>query len=389
MKILWFTWKDLKNPYAGGAEVVNEQLAKRLAAEGHEVIFLVRTFQGSTHRETIDGYTVIRVGNYHTVYWEAYKYYKKHLRGWADLVIEEVNTIPFFTNFYVKEKSVLLFHQLCREIWFYEMGPVKGLIGYLLESVYLFFLGNREVITVSPSTKRDLSRFGFRPNKISIISEGIEIEPVSDIAAIEKFAKPTVLSLGAWRPMKRTDQIVQAFERAKQDIPDLELIIAGDTTGAYGKKVLRMIEQSAFRDAIHCLGHVSREKKIELMQKAHLLCAASVKEGWGLVVTEANSQGTPAVVFDIDGLRDSVKSGQTGFVCAKNTPEDMAAQIVRALGNKKTYARIREHAWQWSKQITFQQSHRDFTKLILAYVQGKKSPMLRRLREFFSFSRES
>ena len=39
MKILWLTWKDKKNPLAGGAEVVNEELAKRLIADGNEVIF--------------------------------------------------------------------------------------------------------------------------------------------------------------------------------------------------------------------------------------------------------------------------------------------------------------------------------------------------------------
>lgn len=31
MNILWFTWKDLSHPFAGGAERVNEELAKRLA----------------------------------------------------------------------------------------------------------------------------------------------------------------------------------------------------------------------------------------------------------------------------------------------------------------------------------------------------------------------
>ena len=53
MKILWFTWKDMKNPYAGGAEVVNEQLAKRLVADGHEVTFLVRTKQSGAHQFTV------------------------------------------------------------------------------------------------------------------------------------------------------------------------------------------------------------------------------------------------------------------------------------------------------------------------------------------------
>ena len=114
MKILWFTWKDVKNPLSGGAEAVNEELAKRLIKDGHQVIFLVAGFPGGLSEEKINGYTIIRLGNRWTVYWKAYKYYKKNLIGWADLVIDEVNTIPFFTKYYIKEKNILFVHQLCR-----------------------------------------------------------------------------------------------------------------------------------------------------------------------------------------------------------------------------------------------------------------------------------
>lgn len=363
MKILWFTWKDLKNPYAGGAEVVNEQLAKRLVADGHEVVFLVRGFEGAKKEEMVDGFKVVRVGNYRNVYWDAFRYYRKNLKGWADLVIEEVNTIPFFCNFYVKEKSILFFHQLCREIWFYELGLLKGLIGYIAESIYLFFLGNREVVTVSSSTKNNLRRFGFRNNKIKIISEGIEIKPV-DYLQIEKFAKPTILSFGALRPMKRTDQIVKAFELAKKEIPDLQLVIAGCTAGNFSKKIRAMIEVSPFKNSIQMLGKVSPEKKIELMQKSHLLCATSAKEGWGLVVTEANSQGTPAAVYNVDGLRDSMRNNETGFVCRKNTPEHLSEKIQQALGDKKNYEKVRLAGWQWSKEINFDKSYEDFRAIL-------------------------
>lgn len=123
MKILWFTWKDRKNPLAGGAELVNEELAKRLAKDGHEVVFLVAGFPGGTLEEKIHGYKIIRLGNRWSVYWLAYRYYKKNLAGWADLVIDEINTIPFFAKFYVRERNVLFVHMLCREIWFYEMFP--------------------------------------------------------------------------------------------------------------------------------------------------------------------------------------------------------------------------------------------------------------------------
>lgn len=364
MKILWFTWKDVKNPYAGGAEIVNEELAKRLVKDGHEIIFLVRGFPGGKKEEMVNGYKVIRMGNYHTVYWEAYKYYKKNLKGWADLVIEEVNTIPFFCNFYVKEKSILFFHQLCREIWFHEMGFVKGLVGYVLESIYLLLLGNREVITVSESTKKDLNRFGFRRNKIKIISEGIEIEPVQNLD-IKKFENPTMLSLGAFRPMKRTDHIIKAFELAKKELPDLKLVIAGDTVGVFAKKVLGMIENSSHKDSIECLGRVSKKKKIELMQKSHLIAVTSVKEGWGLVVTEANSQGTPAVVYDSDGFRDSVRHEKTGLICKKNNPENLSKKIKKIMADKDEYEKIRLNAWEWSKEISFEKSYEDFKKHVM------------------------
>lgn len=364
MKILWFTWKDVKNPYAGGAEIVNEELAKRLVKDGHEIIFLVRGFPGGKEEEMVDGYKVIRMGNYHTVYWEAYKYYKKNLKGWADLVIEEVNTIPFFCNFYVKEKSILFFHQLCREIWFHEMGFVKGLVGYVLESIYLLLLGNREVITVSESTKKDLNKFGFRRNKIKIISEGIEIEPVQNLD-IKKFENPTMLSLGAFRPMKRTDHIIKAFELTKKELPDLKLVIAGDTVGVFAKKVLGMIENSSHKDSIECLGRVSKKKKIELMQKSHLIAVTSVKEGWGLVVTEANSQGTPAVVYDSDGFRDSVRHEKTGLICKKNNPENLSKKIKKIMADKDEYEKIRLNAWEWSKEISFEKSYEDFKKHVM------------------------
>lgn len=124
--------------------------------------------------------------------------------------------------------------------------------------------------------------------------------------------------------MKRTDRIIKAFETAKEKISDLELVIAGDYSSKFGKKIYKMAKNSKYSDSIKCLGKVSEEEKITLMRKSHLLCATSIKEGWGLTVTEANSQGTPAIVYDVDGLRDSVRHDQTGLICEKNIPESMA-----------------------------------------------------------------
>ncbi|OGG51400.1 hypothetical protein A2704_03465 [Candidatus Kaiserbacteria bacterium RIFCSPHIGHO2_01_FULL_54_36b] len=426
MKILWLTWKDKNHPRAGGAEVVNEELAKRLVRDGHEVKFLVAGYKDAMPEEIRDGFAVVRIGNRFSVYWRVYRYYKKHLQEWPDLVIDEMNTIPFFAKFYAiknekseegssmarsggaglgdvlnsttenhagprdnvrgernrlsssKQKNILFVHQLARQIWFYEMPFPFSLIGYLVEPLYLWLLNDRQAVTVSLSTRRDLVRFGFKEEKVHIISEGIELEPVADLKSIQKFERPTILALGAIRPMKRTHHIVRAFELLRRTIPNARLIIAGEPEGRYGKSVLAQAKSSIYARDIECIGRVSPEKKRELLGTCHFLLCTSVKEGWGLVVTEANSQGTPAVVYDVDGLRDSVKNaasfeaggevgGSTGIITKKNTPAALAQALAQLLVDESAYAAMQKRGWEWSKEITFDKSYRQFAE-ILKYV---------------------
>jgi len=361
-KILWLSWKDNSHPQAGGAEVVKEQLAKRLISNGYNLIILTSAFKGAIPKEYRHGYQLIRMGGRWTVYWLVYRYYKKHLQGWADLVIDEMNTIPFFVKYYVKEKNILFVHQLARQIWFYQIWFPLSIIGYLLEPMYLFLLNDMAVVTVSESTRKDLTKFGFKSDSIQIISEGIDIEPVNDLSLIRKYDQPTLLALGSVRAMKRTQHIVMAFERTK--INDLQLIVAGDTSSEYGRNTLSMIEKSHKRDKIKCLGYITQAQKQELLRRSHLVLVTSIKEGWGLIVTEANSQGTPAIVYNVDGLRDSTIDNETGIITNTNTPDALAESIFNLLKNKQQYNKLCKSGWSFSKKVTFDRSYSDFKRVI-------------------------
>jgi glycosyltransferase involved in cell wall biosynthesis len=364
MNILWLAWKDYTHPERGGAEIVLRELMKRQLAEGHRVTLLTALHPGSKPHETLEGIDVIRVGTNRYIHpLQALWYYLRHLRGKYDILIETVNTAPYFSLlFRGTAKRFAFYHQLAREIWYFETkNPLNHLGYHIIEPIATWLLSRAHapLITVSDSTKKDLARFGWSPEHTHLISEGIEISPIRDLAANNKFDKPTMLSLGAMRGMKRTIDQIKAFKLAKQDIPDLQLKIAGDSSGAYGKTVLDYIQKCPFRDDIEYLGRVTYDQKIELMQRAHIITVTSVKEGWGLIVTEAASQGTPAVVYDVDGLRDSVQPGRTGLV-TRQSPHALADGIVHMLSDQRRYARIRKRAWEWSKQITFDKSYQDF-----------------------------
>ena len=167
-------------------------------------------------------------------------------------------------------------------------------------------------------------------------------------------------SLGSVRPMKRTADIVAAFEIAKEALPALQLVVAGDMGGSYGTKVVQQIAASSFSKDIRCVGRVGGDAKLQLLREAQVVAITSVKEGWCLVVTEANSQGTPAAVYNVDGLRDSVQNGKTGLVTTQNTPRALAQQIVALCTDVMTYETYRQNAWEWSKTITFEKCYSDF-----------------------------
>ncbi|HEV2402781.1 MAG TPA: glycosyltransferase family 4 protein [Candidatus Saccharimonadales bacterium] len=367
MNILWLTWKDHQHPEAGGAEVVLRQLSWRLRQDGHHVTWLTCGYPGAPARQQLEGIDIIRVGSNRYLHsFQALAYYLKNLRGKYDVIIEVVNTAPYFGVFFGgKARGFLFYHQLARGIWFYETKPPLSQFGYFVFEPLATRLLSRapvKVITVSESTRADLIHYGFRPQNINIISEGFESKPAARLNAI-KFPQPTILSFGAIRSMKRTMDQIEAFELAKKRLPDLQLIVAGNAAGPYGQQVLARIRSSPFAADIQYLGKINDAEKFRLMRRVHATMQTALKEGWGITIIEAASQGTPAVVYDVDGLRDSVKHRQTGLV-TEPKPAALAKAIVELLTDSMLYQRLRRAGWQWSKQLTFDRSYEQLKTIL-------------------------
>jgi glycosyltransferase involved in cell wall biosynthesis len=366
MNIIWFSWKDIAHPESGGAETVSEEIRKNLLKDGHQVKLITAKYSGSKdYEKRNDGLEIYRSGNRFSVYLKAGSLYKKNFKSWADVVIDEMNTIPFMTPLYTEKntKNFLLTYQLARQVWFYQMIFPISLIGYLVEPLMLIFMSKlryKNVLTESNSTKLDLQKYGFK--KVHVFRIGMSLEPLKSLGP--KKISNSILSLGAIRPMKRTLHAVKAFELARDKNNDLTLTIAGDNSTPYAKKVIKYINNSRHKEAIDVKGRVPAKERLELMTKSDVILVTSIKEGWGLIVTEANSQGTPAIVYDTDGLRDSVKNNITGLTSMAGSYKNMSTKILELLDDDKMYKGIRQKAWEDSKQYTFENSYYDFLKAI-------------------------
>jgi glycosyltransferase involved in cell wall biosynthesis len=103
------------------------------------------------------------------------------------------------------------------------------------------------------------------------------------------------------------------------------------------------------------------------MQKAWVLLLPSVKEGWGMVVTESGACGTTAIVSGVTGLRDSVVDGKTGLILSSNPSEDeLAEAIMRLIKENELRENLSNGAYQYSQNFNWDKSYKEFKKLILA-----------------------
>jgi len=340
MRILWYNWRDIKNPEAGGAEVFTHEVCRRLVRHDGigSVTLFAASFKGAFTEEKVDGVRIVRRGNRYSVYSEARKFYKQNKEDF-DIVVDEINTKPFHTPSFVHDKPIVaLIHQLAREFWFYETHFPISLIGYLfLENYWLKKYRNIPTITVSKSTSEDLMALGFK--YVTIVPEGLGFEPLGTFP--EKEAKPTVLFVGRLKKAKKPDDALRAFKIIKDEVPESKLWIVGE---GYMKTKLRAMADEIFPNSsdITLFGKQSGAQKLELMSRAHVLLVPGVREGWGLVVTEANAMGTPAIAYDVPCLRDSVIDGSTGTLVHAGDHVAMAIEAVELLRNhvkRKTYTR--------------------------------------------------
>jgi glycosyltransferase involved in cell wall biosynthesis len=285
------------------------------------------------------------------VHWHAFRRYSGKLDGRFDAVVDQVNTVPFLTPLWADIPRFMFIHQLAREVWWYESPFPLNLLGYLAEPLYLRFYRRSDVFTVSPSTERDLRALGFS-GRITVLPEGLET--IAPHPTFHKSGRPIFLYVGRFSPSKRISEILRAFAEFRLSTQELdaELWLVGNGSLKYVSALRKLAQRLALDDYVHFWGWVPAGKKHALMREAYALLMASAREGWGLAVIEANACGTPAIVYNVPGLRDAVRHEQTGLIVRPN-PLSLGDGMKRLWTDAGLYARVSNEAKAWSGSFSF------------------------------------
>ena len=344
VRILLLNWRDVRNPRAGGAEHLTHEVARRLVLAGHEVTWFTSRPRGAPASDRIDGVRIVRRGTELTTRLAAPAFARQKA---FDVIVEQVNTLPYFAPAWSRVPVVLWVNQLAREVWWYEAPWPAAAVGYVSEPVYLRAYRRVPVLTISDSTRGDLRRLGLR-GEIDVMPMAVDTPAVEALAP--RSLEGRLVAVGRLTPSKRYDDAIRALRILRNSHPAATLAIAGE--GRDRERLERLSTELGLAGAVRLPGSVSHDEKTELLGTADILVGCSVREGWGLTVTEAARRGTPAVGYDIPGFRDSIDDGRTGLLTAPE-PAALASGVRRLLDDASLYRQLRETAWRRSLDLSW------------------------------------
>ncbi|MFQ6008584.1 MAG: glycosyltransferase family 4 protein [Candidatus Zixiibacteriota bacterium] len=371
MKILALNWNDLKNPFAGGAEVHLEELLLRLVRYGHDVTLFCSGYKGGLQEETIEGVRIIRRGNRYNFNLIAPFHLRKLTRDYRfDILVEDINKIPFYTPLYLNLKTLVVVPHLFATTVFREINFILGTYIYLAERPLVYIYRKMPFNVISESTAEDIAKRGVPRENISVIHCGIDRQVYAYNPNVAKYEQPTILYLGRIKKYKSIQHLIRAFAVVKKEIRDARLMVVGN--GDYLGKLKSLAQSLDLSSDVEFPGFVSQQDKVERMRRAHVAVLPSLKEGWGLTNIEANAVGTAVVAADVPGLRDSVRDGKSGFLYKHGDIDELTRKILLILKDTNLREKLQRGGLEWADKFNWDDAAKKFEALLLQIVGGHR-----------------
>ena len=178
-----------------------------------------------------------------------------------------------------------------------------------------------------------------------------------------------VCVLGRLVPHKQVEHAVDAVAHLPPEHPDLRLVVVG--SGWWQDRLRAYVARARARRRRVVRGHVSEERKHQLLAAAWVLALPSLKEGWGLVVGEAAQHATPALAYRAaGGTTESVVDGVTGLLA--DDAADYAAKLSRLIEDGGYREKLGEAAQRQARSYTWDHATESFGRIIDAAIRGER-----------------
>jgi glycosyltransferase involved in cell wall biosynthesis len=359
MHVLFCNWRDTKNPEGGGSERYVETMARGLVARGHRVTIACARHDNAPDDEIVDGVRFVRRGTKLDIYARTFAAILLRRYGRVDLVVDVQNGLPFFTRLATRKPVVVLVHHVHREQWPVVYPGRTGRIGWWIESRLAPRLYRRSrYIAVSEATRAELGELGVERSRISLVHNGSDPAPVVDAV---RSPTPRLCVLGRLVPHKQVEHAIDVVAALSAEHPDLVLDVVGD--GWWSDELHAYARDRGVADRVGFHGFVDDVTKHEILAASWVMLLPSLKEGWGIVIGEAGSHGTPTVAYrSAGGTNESISHKDSGYLA--DSPQELTEAVRELLADRQWREFLGRGALDMSRRISWETSQAAFAAVL-------------------------
>jgi glycosyltransferase involved in cell wall biosynthesis len=370
LRVAIVNWRDPWHPEAGGAETYAWEMAQGLLRRGALITFVTARADGQTPAEHRDGVQIVRLGSRFTVYPLVLAWLLRRRRSF-DAVVDCQNGIPFFAPWALPRRVPVfcVVHHVHDAQFGMHFSPAMAAVGRLLEGpVARVAYRRHQAIAVSRSTQRAMAERLRWKGPVCIIPNGLSAAafdrpaaaPAADLTPAPLPAA-TLTWIGRIVAHKRVDRVLDVAARLAPAGHVIDVIGRGPCSADLADGVQRR----GLAGAVRLRGYLPEEAKRAAVAASALHLNTSIGEGWGLCVLEAAALGVPTVAFEVDGLRDAVRPGVTGWLVGPGERiEDVTERALKELGDPARRAEIAAACRSWAAQFDWDASAGQLADLI-------------------------
>jgi glycosyltransferase involved in cell wall biosynthesis len=243
--------------------------------------------------------------------------------------------MPFLSPVWSRVPTVVFLHHVHGEMWPMTLPSPLAQAGSLLESwVAPPFYRRSRIVTLSESSRREIVALpGVRKDRVTVVPPGVEdcYSPGG-----RRSDRPLVVAVGRLVPVKNFLRLIEILARARRRFPDLEAVIVGE--GSERSTLEARLQELGAASYIRLPGRVGSEELVGLYRRAWVVASTSIREGWGMTISEAAACQTPAIATRIAGHIDAIDHGVTGMLV--DLDQDFGCELERVLSDPMLRRRL-------------------------------------------------
>jgi phosphatidylinositol alpha-1,6-mannosyltransferase len=192
---------------------------------------------------------------------------------------------------------------------------------------------------------------GIRPNQLYLQQSKNELHrKLENLISISIKNKKILFTIGH---LVKRKGVAWFVENVMPRLEDSYLyVVAGE--GPERGTIQEIVDQYDLKGRVLLLGEISNEDRRLIYNASDIFVMPNITvpgdvEGFGIVVLEAGSCGLPVVASDIQGLRDAVIDGKTGFLVEEGDVEGFSSRITDMNLKNDQIREIVNSTFDWAK----------------------------------------